>query len=109
MERPVEQQKTEKTAAVARTFTTWDRCDGYTYVKNRERISCGAQAFIAVTLTNGQDLLFCGHCLGEQTVGKDATGTKSAKQQTNRQILIDMGATFDSNYASINLVAFSEG
>lgn len=38
------------TTLEARELTTADRCD-----------VCGAQAYVRVVLTSGNDLLFCGH------------------------------------------------
>jgi hypothetical protein len=41
---------TDVTTTPRQPLTLQDRCD-----------SCGAQAFVAVTMATGSDLLFCGH------------------------------------------------
>jgi hypothetical protein len=90
-------------------LTAADRCDGRTLVKdfktgNVEMGPCGAQAFVRVVFQSGHDLIFCGHCAGEQTVGKDVTGTKSARQASNREKFIESGARIISDhYMTINL------
>lgn len=96
-----------KIAAQWPALTAQDRCDAPTWVKvngNKTRVSCGAQAFIRVVLPSlSQDLLFCGHHLGEQTVGKDASKSEAAKQASDRQVLEALGAVFLSTYDTINI------
>lgn len=108
MDRP----KIDYTKPIDREFpplTAQDRCDGRTLVKDIKtgtisRGPCGAQAFVRVVFANGFDLLFCGHCAGEQTVGKDVTGKKAAVQASNRDKFIAAGARIDSeHYLTINL------
>jgi hypothetical protein len=89
-------------------LTTHDRCDGTTMKMDRKsgemgRGPCGAQAFIRVVLASGADLVFCGHCMGAQTVGRNAEKTKSAQFATRRESLLAAGATIiDVAYEFIN-------
>lgn len=96
-----------KIAAQFPALNAHDRCDSYTWSVNKtggkERVGCRAQAFIRAVLPSGQDLLFCGHHLGEQTVGRNASKSKSAKEASNRDKLEALGAVFLSTYESINI------
>lgn len=89
-------------------LTTHDRCDGValraTEEGGTEKGTCGAQAFVRVVLPSGFDLLFCGHCLGEQTLGKSSEKAKAARNASDRAVLEQMGAVIDNSaYATINL------
>lgn len=88
-------------------LTASDRCDAATVLwkmGKKELTRCGAQAFVRVVLpVSGLDLLFCGHCAGEQTVGKSTDNVKAAYHASQRAALIEQGAVFLSQYDTINL------
>jgi hypothetical protein len=54
-------------AASARELTRGDRCD-----------SCGAEAFVLVTMSNGLELFFCGHHFSKNEAGLAAQGAAVA-------------------------------
>lgn len=87
-------------------LTASDRCDAATVMwkmGKKELSRCGAQAFVRVVLKSGLDLLFCGHCAGEQTVDKSSDNVKASYHAAQRAALIEQGAVFLSQYDTINL------
>lgn len=88
-------------------LTTHDRCDAAVVRLidgDKKRGTCGAQAFVRVVLKSGLDLLFCGHCIGEQTVGKNATGKDAEVHAVRRAALEKAGAKIiNMQYGDINL------
>lgn len=109
LERPVETPKSEAApTTVYPPLNALDRCDGMTWATTKDgskvRKACGAQAFIrAVFPDTGFDLLFCGHCLGEQTLGKSLGNAKAQRQSEDRTILTSLGVVLHSQYDTINL------
>jgi hypothetical protein len=105
LERPIV-NSAEALAKKYPPLTALDRCDAANVVLVdgvKTQGKCGAQAFIRAVLPSGLDLLFCGHCVGEQTVGRNATGKKSEKHATRREALEAAGAHLVSDYHKINL------
>lgn len=62
---------------------------------------CGAQAFVRAVLPSGFDLLFCGHCIGEPTVGKTTLSPSEKITAARRAKLIADGAVLYSQYNEI--------
>ena len=98
--------------AAAKTFgdlTALDRCDFPFAPSNlpagaadEAATSCGAQAFARVVFPDGNDLLACGHHIGQQTIGKKATGQTAARVALNREAILRSGAVIVSEYDTIN-------
>lgn len=93
-------QPASATLQAARSYpplNAFDRCEATTRTGvNKSMLTCAAQAIVRVILPSGLDLVFCGHCVGEQ---KGGTG----EARSRRESLQAAGAVFVSQYGEINV------